>query len=143
MNTSYSDFLAYCLDEKNPVPESVKYIDWNDMFVWAEKQSVVGIIFGGIQKVGKELNIPTEILIKWIGYANIIENRNKLLNRRCVDIGTYLKTKGFDACILKGQGNALLYDGRWKEEDGRSLALLRTPGDIDVWVRRMSDGRRR
>lgn len=133
MNTCYSDFLAYCLDEKNHVPESCRSIDWNEMLVWAEKQSVVGVIFDGIQKAGNALSIPTDVLMKWIGYANIIENRNKLLNRRCVEVGTYLKTKGFDVCILKGQGIAAMYPN----------PLLRTPGDIDVWVRTLSDGSRK
>ena len=34
------------------------------------------------------------------------------------------RKKGFRACILKGQGNALLYPN----------GLHRTPGDIDIWV---------
>ena len=131
----YIDFLQYCLDEHRELPVSAKSIDWSKLLIWAEQQAIVGVVFGGIQRAGKSLEIPTDILFKWIGYANQIEQRNKLLNKRCVELTELLAHRGFDTCILKGQGNALLYDGRSKKEDGRSLALLRTPGDIDVWVR--------
>lgn len=121
----YLDFLRYCLDDALPLPESSNKIDWKKMMIWAERQSIVGIIFHGIKKVGKSLKIPTENLIKWIGNANLIEGQNRLLNNRCVELTDYLKQYGFDTCILKGQGNALMYPN----------PLLRTPGDIDVWTR--------
>ena len=140
-DNSYLQFLRYSLDEVQELPESAKSIDWKAMMAWAERQSIVGIIFGGIQKADKASEIPFEVLMKWIGDANLIENRNKLLNNRCVEVVEYFRTEGFESCILKGQGNAILYDVRGKKEDGRSLALLRTPGDIDVWVRPKSDVR--
>lgn len=127
----FFEFFRYCLDGKILLPESVEDIDWNRMLVWAEKQAIVGIIFNGIQKTDKSLKIPTEVLFKWIGYVNLIEGQNRLLNKRCVELTDYLKQYGFDTCILKGQGNALMYPN----------PFLRTPGDIDVWVRSMSDGR--
>ena len=123
-------FLRYCLDSDSNscVLEDAHIIDWQELLSWAERQSIVGIIFNGIQKAGKSLDIPSEILFKWIGYANLIEGQNRLLNKRCVELTEYLHQYGFDTCILKGQGNALAYP----------CALSRTPGDIDVWVR---DGR--
>ena len=125
------DFLRFCLDQQRELPASASGIDWNEMLVWAERQAIVGIILGGItdarcqKEDGKSrLQIPYEVLMKWIGYANLIENRNKLLNKRCVEVGEYFRAKGFESCILKGQGNAMMYPN----------PLLRTPGDIDVWV---------
>lgn len=124
----YLDFLRYSLDDEIPLPLSPDKIDWQELLSWAERQSIVGIIFNGIQKAGKSLDIPSEVLFKWIGYANLIEAQNRLLNKRCAELTEYLHQYGFDTCILKGQGNALAYPN----------ALSRTPGDIDVWVR---DGR--
>ena len=123
-------FLRYCLDSDSNsyVLEDAHNIDWQELLSWAERQSIVGIIFNGIQKAGKSLDIPSEVLFKWIGYSNLIEGQNRLLNKRCVELTEYLHQYGFDTCILKGQGNALAYP----------CALSRTPGDIDVWVR---DGR--
>lgn len=125
----YLDFLVYCLEKKNVIPETTRDIDWNKMLVWAERQSIVGVIFWGIQQAGKALNIPYDVLMKWIGYINIIENRNKQLNERCHEVGKLFKGQGFDYCVLKGQGNALMYPN----------PMLRTPGDIDIWLYSKSD----
>ena len=122
----YIDFLQYCLDDHKELPVSANTIDWNYFLVWAEQQSIAGIILEGIQKTDKEaLNIPLGVLMKWIGYVNQIENRNRQLNIRCAEIVDHFKAKGFESCILKGQGNALLYPNPYS----------RTPGDIDLWLR--------
>lgn len=134
-NNAYLAFLRYCLDSDNvDMPEDAKSIDWRMMLSWAERQSIVGPIFDGIKKTEKQLGIPTNILFDWIGYANMIESQNRLLSKRCVELTENLAQNGFESCILKGQGNATLYDVRCQKEDGRCMALLRTPGDIDSWV---------
>lgn len=120
----YLDFLRYSLND-SPLPESAKDIDWKEMMAWAEKQAIVGIIYSGIQKAGKEISIPFDNLMEWIGYASQIEMRNRLLNQKCIKLSAYLKEQGFDSCILKGQGNALMYPN----------PLLRSAGDIDVWTK--------
>ena len=126
----YLSFLRYCLDSNsnNLVLEDVKSIDWQTMLSWAERQAIVGVIFNGIQKADKSLKIPTEVLFKWIGYANLIEGNNRLLNKRCVELTEFLGQYGFDSCILKGQGNALMYPN----------PLWRASGDIDVYVSQKS-----
>ena len=117
-------FLRYSLSESISLPESSKSIDWIRLLIWAEKQSVVGIIYSGIQKAGKSLNIPFDILMEWIGYASQIETQNRVVNDRCSKIVEQLKNVGYVSWILKGQGNAMMYP----------QPLLRTPGDIDVYV---------
>ena len=130
-NACYFDFLRYCLDDALPLPESSNKIDWKKMMEWAEKQAFVGVVFGGIQKAGKALNIPYYDLMKWIGYAQVIESQNKLVNKGCANIVTSFQKDRFETCILKGQGNALMYPNPYS----------RTPGDIDIWVRPKTKGR--
>ncbi len=125
VNSVYFAFLRYCLDDdKVDIPVDAIRIDWRDMLSWAERQAIIGIVFGGIQKADKALNISTAILYEWIGYANQIESQNRLLNNRCVELTECLRQNRFVSCILKGQGNALMYPN----------PLWRTSGDIDVWV---------
>ena len=121
----YLDFLRYCLDDAEEFPEYANSIDWMKMMAWAERQAISGIIYGGIQKAGTALNIPFDDFMEWIGYAQDIENQNKLVNKQCVEVVSAFQKDGFETCILKGQGNAMMYPN----------PLLRTPGDIDVWVR--------
>ena len=120
----YLEFLRYCLDETLPLPESSSKINWMRMMDWAEEQAIVGVIYGGIQKAGTALNIPFDDFMEWIGYAQDIENQNKLVNKQCVEVVSAFQKDGFETCILKGQGNAMMYPN----------PQLRMPGDIDVWV---------
>ena len=95
-----------------------------DLMTWSERQAIVGIIYQGIQRAGKALNIPFDNLMRWVGYALQIEMQNRLVNKRCVELTEEMEHDGFRTCILKGQGVALLYPN----------PLLRVPGDIDLWL---------
>lgn len=120
----YLEFLRYSIGDNHPLPECAKSIDWIELLAWAEQQAIVGVIFGGIQRAGKNLNIPFDALMEWVGYSNQIEVKNRTVNKRCIELTDKLRADGFECCILKGQGNALLYPNPY----------LRTPGDIDAWV---------
>ena len=142
MPAAYLQFLRYCLNDSLPLPDSAKGINWKDLMVWAEQQAIVGICFSGIEKLnGIEIKVPSPLLLEWIGYANRIEQQNRLLNKKCVEVVKEYREAGNDCIVLKGQGNAILYDGRCKREEGRCMALLRQPGDIDIWVYSKDDGR--
>ena len=120
----YIAFLKYCLDESLPLPENTKNIDWKGMQTWAEQQAIVGVIFRGIEKAEGLISISREELFQWIGNVQRIEQQNRFVNKRCIELVKEFQNAGFDSCILKGQGNAVLYP----------KPLLRTPGDIDLLV---------
>ena len=69
-------------------------------------------------------NLEKALLIKWIGAWQRIESQNKLLNKQTASLYVRLKKAGLRCCILKGQGNALMYPN----------PLMRYSGDIDVWA---------
>ena len=54
----------------------------------------------------------------------MLEKANVRLNDATIQVSEWFQKKGFRTCILKGQGNALLYPNPYS----------RTPGDIDIWV---------
>ena len=90
-----TQFLRYCLDERLELPESAKRIDWRRMMAWAEQQAIVGVIYGGIQRAGKSLGIPFDVLMEWIGYGQNTELRNRLVNQRCVEVVGVFKDADF------------------------------------------------
>ncbi len=120
----YILFLQYCLDDSKSLPESANAIDWIQMMAWAEQQAIVGVVYGGIKRAGKVLDIPFDALMEWIGYAQQLEVQNRLLYKRCGNLDINLKGRDITWCLLKGQGNALLYPN----------SFLRTSGDIDALV---------
>lgn len=54
-----------------------------------------------------------------------------LQNRRCVELVKSLQNDGFECCILKGLGNALMYPNPYSM----------TPGDMDILVRPKTEER--
>ena len=129
--SEFFDFLKYCLGAKSDVNKVIAGIDWQMLYSFASKQALLGLCFEGIERLGKEypeelkLNpIGRELLMTWIAKTQQIHRQNMTVNTVASKLFSMLREDGFRCCILKGQGNALMYPNPYS----------RTPGDIDVWV---------
>lgn len=123
---SYQDFfqlVRYAIGACDQAPQ-IEEQEWETMFDFARKQSVLGIVYGALQRMGKDTTIPRKLKMKWFLIADKIKERNILLNKRSAELTTLLHQDGFDSCVLKGQGNALMYPEPFH----------RTSGDIDIFV---------
>ena len=125
------DFLKYCLDRKDSMSNVVADIDWQQLYSFASKQAILGLCFDGIERLGKEYPeelkqnpIGRELLVTWMGKAQQIRRQNVKVNGVAAKLYSKFREDGLRCCILKGQGNALIYPN----------AYSRNPGDIDVWV---------
>ena len=125
------DFLKYCLDRKDSMSNVVADIDWQQLYSFASKQAILGLCFDGIERLGKEYPeelkqnpIGRELLMTWMGKAQQIRRQNVKVNGVAAKLYSKFREDGLRCCILKGQGNALIYPN----------AYSRNPGDIDVWV---------
>lgn len=97
---------------------------WAAIFDTAEKQSLVGVLLVGMEKLPAEQRPPQRLLLEWIGIQQIAVSTNYNQDRRSKELYEWFKEKGFDNCIIKGQGVARLYP----------QPELRQAGDIDIWV---------
>lgn len=104
--------------------EALGGFDWKAFYRFCKRQTLVGVVFEGIQRLPKDAAPDQNLLLGWFGLSQGIRNRNVLLNKATAYIYNKIKAEGFRCCILKGQGNALLYPNPHS----------RTPGDVDVWV---------
>ena len=102
----------------------LKGFDWNAFYEFAKKQTLIGVVFDGIQKLPKEVAPHLDLLMRWFGVSQKIKMRNEVMNRATVAICNKVKGDGYDCSILKGQGNAVMYPN----------PSARIPGDVDVWV---------
>lgn len=116
--------MRFSIDDSAPVPEELVHADWPKIYEMAGCQAICGIIFHGVNRLPKHLLPPMEVRMKMIAMAELTRKRNAVLNRHCIEITQKLQKSGFSCCILKGQGNALLYPD----------PFMRTPGDIDIWL---------
>ena len=121
----FFDFLRFCIGSAKEIPDSLKEADWKELYAIAQKQCLVGILFDGIQKLPPaEVGMSKDLLLQWMMQCQMLEKANVRLNDAAIQVSEWFRKKGFRTCILKGQGNALMYPN----------GLHRTPGDIDIWV---------
>ena len=125
------DFLKYCLGGKDNVSNVVADIGWQQLYFFASKQAILGLCFDGIERLGREYSdelkqnpIERDLLMTWMGKAQQIHRQNMMVNRVAAKLYSKFREDRLRCCILKGQGNALMYPNPYS----------RTPGDIDVWV---------
>lgn len=121
----FFDFLQFCIGSVAEIPASVKDADWKVLYAIAKKQALIGVLFHGIQQLPKELSPDAGLLMTWMGMAQRIRQQNIRLFMDSAKVCRNFKKEGFRCCILKGQGNALLYPDPY----------MRTPGDIDIYLK--------
>ena len=122
---AFFDFLRFCIGSAKEIPSTLKEADWKELYVIAQKQCLVGVLFDGIKKLPAEhVGMEKELLLQWMAESQMLEKANVRLNDAAIQVSEWFRKKGFRTCILKGQGNALMYPNPYS----------RTPGDIDIWV---------
>ncbi len=124
-------FLNYCLGKKVDMSMVVANLDWRQLYTFASNQAILGFCFDGINRLGQEYPdelkqnpIGRDLLMTWMGAAQQIHRQNLKVNMVASKLYSMFREDGLRCCILKGQGNALMYPNPYS----------RTPGDIDVWV---------
>ncbi len=124
-------FLRYCLGNNENMSEVLVKLNWLKLYSFASKQTVLGLCFDGISRLGQEFPdelkknpIGRELLMTWMGKSQQIRRQNMKVNMVANKLYSMFREDGLRCCILKGQGNSLMYPN----------AYSRNPGDIDVWV---------
>ena len=124
MSTLFFELLQIAIGNRIALSHAPTVEEWRELYRMAVQQTLVGIAFRGVEQLPQEQRPPKEVLLKWFMMKERIVQGNRLLNRRAVETVDYFRKKGFECCILKGQGIATLYPD----------PLLRTSGDIDIWL---------
>lgn len=104
--------------------DALKGFDWKAFYRFAQKQTLVGVVFEGIQRLPQAVAPTPDLLLAWMGKSQMIYKKNIRMNEATATIYNKVREAGFRCCILKGQGNAVMYPNPHS----------RTSGDIDVWV---------
>ena len=125
------EFLRYSLGNEVDMSGVVAGMNWQLLYGFASKQALLGLCFDGLERLGmeypeelKQNPIDRNLLMTWMGAAQQIRRQNMKVNGVASKLYSMLKGDGLRCCILKGQGNALMYPNPYS----------RNPGDIDVWI---------
>lgn len=122
------ELIQVALGHKDCLSHSPSVDEWFYLFEFAKKQALLGVCVNALNILvnqNQTKNLPFELKMQWLALLLKIQQRNKLINKRCIEIQQLFTEKGFNSCILKGQGIANIYG---------ELSSYRQPGDIDLLV---------
>lgn len=104
-----------------------KDVDWEEVYRLAQEQSIPGVVLCGIEELRarkQELCVLKELLLQWIGEVQVIEQRNKDMNKFIADLIEKLRKNDIYTLLVKGQGIAQCYE----------RPLWRACGDVDLYL---------
>ncbi len=125
----YLQLTAYSIVRGDSMSMKTENVNWQGYYQFCKTQAILGVGLQAIEKLKQQqytkVDIPQALLLEWIGVTEMQRQQNAVVDKRVKELTKYLREQGKKSCILKGQGNALMYPN----------PAMRTPGDIDVWIK--------
>ena len=82
----FFDFLRFCIGSAKEIPDSLKEVDWKELYRIAQKQALLGVLFYGIRRLPKELAPEQKLLMQWMVMAEQIRKQNIRLFKDSVKV---------------------------------------------------------
>jgi hypothetical protein len=120
----FFELLQIALGNRDKLSHIPTRKEWIALYQESEKQSILGIMLDGLERLPEELRPPQDILLQWIGCVHIIEQNTIKISKASVEAVTFFQKNGFGCALLKGSAV-----GRYYPCPNR-----RQSGDIDVWL---------
>lgn len=145
----FFELIKVSLGQRNRLSRCPNETEWEELYAICQQQTVAGVAFPAFEQLSKQgQRPPQDLLFDWLGLSEQIKAQNVLMNKEAARLTRIFEDAGHRTAILKGQANARLYcshtdgtdhtDKSCHTESAESaencLALLRQPGDIDIWV---------
>ena len=132
INNLFLDLVRVSIGAAGCLSRTPSEAEWGKLYKLAQKQSLVGVCFAGLQKLGADadegfarIGMSEMQYLTWMGMAAKIQQKNEVVSQQCVELQARLSADGFRSYIMKGQAVGSLYG---------SLSALRQSGDIDVYL---------
>lgn len=120
----FQELLQLSLGTRTSFSHVLSNEEWNELYAEANKQAIVGILLGGVERLSRDQRPSQNLLLQWIGVAQMIGQQNQKLNNAAKLLNHIFLDGGLRTCVLKGQGIARLYPNPDRRQSG----------DIDLWV---------
>ena len=123
-NEQFFSLLRYALGAAPTFDARPTEAEWRYIYEQGVKQSVIALLFTGVNRLRGEQEPPLELTMKWATEAEDVRALNALLNSESKRLTDLFEVEGYHTAILKGQANARLYPD----------PMSRQPGDIDIFL---------
>ena len=121
----YLEFIRWSLHQADEAPSCISEIDWQELLSFAKKQTIIGIYWQGIQRLGDVANKPSEDeVMDWMGEYTKIVRRNTKTDDAVAWLAKFMRSNDIGFFVFKGQTVASYYP----------TPEIRTSGDVDFYV---------
>lgn len=120
----FFELLQVSLGTREKLSRVPSNVQWGKLKEESMRQTVMGVMLDGIERLPKEQRPSFNCLLDWIGGVQVIEATYQHHCERARLLTSLFRAGGYSSCVLKGIGTAQLYP-----EPAR-----RQCGDIDLWV---------
>ena len=87
MRKLFFELVQVALGVRQSLSHSPSADEWGELYSMAKKQSLIGVCFAGVHRLQQQRMEPPKMLyMTWMGMAAMIQQRNEVLNRRCVEL---------------------------------------------------------
>ena len=124
MNNLFYELLQVALGTREKLSRVPSSREWEALYDEAERQAIVGVLLGGLERLPEEQLPPLEVKLQWIGMVQMMEAEYRQHVERSKELASRFRAVGFQSCVLKGVAMA-----RYYPEPSR-----RQCGDIDLWT---------
>ena len=124
--TLFHELILVSLGRRESLSVQPTDAQWEEIIATAKKQALLGMLMPAVEnavEAGSNGLYPKPVK-QIMAVSMMLESRNAVMNDRAASLTQTFAEAGFRTCILKGQGNAMLYP----------RPSLRQCGDIDIWV---------
>ena len=121
----YLDFIRWSLHHTDAAPSFISEIDWQELLSFAKKQTIIGLFWQGIQRLGDVANKPSEDdVMDWMGEYTKIVRRYTKTDDAVAWLANFMRSNDIGFFVFKGQTVASYYP----------MPEIRTSGDVDFYV---------
>ena len=143
----FFELLQVAIGNRKMLTHTPTAEEWSELYTLAQRQTLVGIAFRGIEQLPAAQRPSKALLMQWYMATERIKSLNADLDRKAMMVANRFLEEGFPGLVLKGQGISKLYIlrdndneninqpfGREKLPSASTLGVYRTSGDIDIWL---------
>lgn len=95
MQDMFFELLQIALGTRDKLSRVPNRIEWLDLYSESEKQSILGIMLDGIERLPSEQRPPKDILLQWIGFVQMIEQNTVKISKASEAAVIFFKKKGW------------------------------------------------
>ena len=118
------NLLQIALGLRAALPTTPSNEEWLAAFTWAKNHLLIGLLYGGIERLPKEQLPPKGLLIKWFGLADYQKKQKLRFDAVMAEFASLLAQEHIPYVVFKG----LAVGAKYPQPE------LRTVGDIDFYV---------